>query len=48
MELRFAEFGRLVGGRLGPGVAGDWGRGGDCLEWWYGGSYGGGRGQVSG
>lgn len=46
MELRFAEFGRLVGRGLGSGVAGDWWRGGGCLRRWCCGGNGGGGVEV--
>lgn len=46
VELRFAELGRFVRGRLGPRVAGDWGRGGGQLGGWSRGGYGGGGGEV--
>lgn len=48
VELRFAEFRRLVGWGLGARVAGDWRRGGDCLVRWCCWGYSGGGSQVSG
>lgn len=46
VELRFAELGRFVRGRLGTRVAGDWGRGGGQLGEWSRGGGGGGGGKV--
>ena len=46
MELRFAEFGRLVGRWLVSGITGDWGRRGGHLNRWCCRGYGGGGGEV--